>query len=86
VLADDEATDDAPGIDPSKPAAAQSATATAAVAAAEGRVSETAQSEAAQTATWANGPKWAIWAAIVLLIAIFSRAKLRSNGAGQSAR
>jgi hypothetical protein len=87
VLADDEATDDAPGIDPSKhasgidpwkQAAAQSATAPAAVAAAEDRLSKTAQ-----TATWA---KWAIWAAIVLLIAIFSRAKLRSNGAGQSAR
>ena len=81
VLADDEATDDAPGIDPGKQAAAQSATAPAAVAAAEDRVAPSATS-----AAWSKWSKWAIWAAIVLLIALFSRAKLRSNGAGQSAR
>lgn len=81
VLADDEATDDAPGIDPSKHASAQSATGPAAVAAAEDRVAPSGTS-----AAWSKGAKWAIWAAIVLLIALFSRAKLRSNGAGQSAR
>jgi len=90
VLADDEATDDAPGIDPSKhasgidpgkQAAAQSATAPAA---AEDRVAPSATSAA--WSKWSKWSKWAIWAAIVLLIALFSRAKLRSNGAGQSAR
>jgi hypothetical protein len=66
VLADEEATDDTPGIDPSRPAAA------------------------AKPAT-AGSPrssvvKWGIWAAVVLIIGLVSRAALRSGGAGPSVR
>ena len=70
VLADEEATDDAPGIDPSKP----------------GRPA--ASPAAATPATPATPPrwKWALWAALVLLIAIFARSGLRSGGAGPSVR
>ena len=68
VLADDEATDNAPGIDPSKPEAASHTPSTPSPAAAHPP---------------ANGNskivKWAIWAAIVLLIALFSRSRLRGK-------
>jgi hypothetical protein len=70
VLADEEATDDAPGIDPSKPTP-QSPAATA-------PPSGTTRSSTA----W----KWALWAVVVLLIAIFSRAKLRAGGTSPSVR
>ena len=68
VLADDEATDNAPGIDPSKPETASHTPSTPSPAAAHPP---------------ANGiskiVKWAIWAVIVLLIALFSRSKLRGK-------
>ena len=71
VLADEEATDDTPGIDPSRPASA-SARSPAATAAADGSRSRTM--------------KWAVWAAIVLLIGLVSRATLRAGGSGSTAR
>ena len=68
VLADEEATDDAPGIDPSKPEAAS-------------RTPSSPSPAAARPP--ANGGskivKWAIWAAIVLIIALFSRSRLRAG-------
>jgi hypothetical protein len=70
VLADEEATDDAPGIDPSRP----SSPAVAPAAAGPGT--------GATTPLW----KWALWAALVLVIAIFARTGLRSGGAGPSIR
>jgi hypothetical protein len=66
VLADEEATDETPGIDPSRPAAATKP------APAEPR--------------GASGVRWAIWAAIVLAIGLFSRAALRAGGTGPSGR
>jgi len=75
VLADEEATDDAPGIDPSRPEAASRMPSPPSPAAAGSE---------------ANGQskivKWVIWAAVVLLIAIFSRSRLRATGAGPSVR
>ena len=73
VLADEEATDDAPGIDPSMPGtAARVPNAPVAAGPATG----------AKTPLW----KWALWAALVLVIAIFARTGLRSGGAGPSVR
>ena len=72
VLADEEATDDAPGIDPSRPEAAGSPRSPAAAP--------------QPVQGLAKGVKWAIWAAIVLLVALFSRARLRAGGAGSSVR
>ena len=69
VLADEEATDDAPGIDPSRPTTARPAAASPAPAAHSSTV-----------------VKWAIWAVIVLLIALFSRSRLRAGAAGPSVR
>jgi len=75
VLADEEATDDAPGIDPSRSEAASRTPSPPSPAAA---------------GLEAKGPskivKWVIWAAVVLLIAIFSRSRLRAAGAGPSVR
>jgi len=67
VLADEEATDNAPGIDPSKPEAASHTPST--------------PSPAAHPPANGNSKivKWAIWAAIVLLIALFSRSRLRGK-------
>ena len=70
VLADEDATDDAPGIDPSKP----SPPAVAPVA--------DSPATAARPPLW----KWALWAALVLVIAIVARTGLRSVGAGSSIR
>ena len=73
VLADEEATDDAPGIDPSMPGtAARVPNAPVAASPATG----------VKTPLW----KWALWAALVLVIAIFARTGLRSGGAGPSVR
>ena len=73
VLADEEATDDAPGIDPSMPGtAARAPNAPVAAGPATG----------VKTPLW----KWALWAALVLLIAIFARTGLRSGGTGPSVR
>jgi hypothetical protein len=73
VLADEEATDDAPGIDPSMPgAAARVPNAPVAVGPATN----------VKTPLW----KWALWAGLVLVIAIFARTGLRSGGAGPSVR
>jgi len=73
VLADEEATDDAPGIDPAMPGtAARVPNAPVAAGPATG----------AKTPLW----KWALWAALVLVIAIFARTGLRSGGAGPSVR
>ena len=72
VLADEEATDEAPGIDPSRP--------------------QTAVPTAAPTTALppdnglARSVKWAIWAAIVLVIAVFARSRLRAGGTGPSVR
>lgn len=66
VLADEEATDDAPGIDPSRPAPAARPTTPKPEASAPGG---------------APLFKWAIWAGLVLAIAAFARAKLRPVGA-----
>ncbi|MFM8803314.1 MAG: hypothetical protein ACKOK8_05315, partial [Planctomycetia bacterium] len=74
VLADEEATDDTPGRDPASVEPARPA----AGAAATGGPTPAA-----------GGSKllrWAIWGAIVLAIAIFSRAKLRAGGSGPAAR
>ena len=72
VLADEEATDDAPGIDPSRPQAS----------------GPTVSGDTARQS--ANGSskslKWALWAAIVLVIALFSRSRLRAGGAGPVVR
>jgi hypothetical protein len=74
VLADDEATDDKPGVDPSAPAATKPSAkpVTAPAAAASPRPS--------------NGWKWAVWAVIVTLVAVVSRARLRSGGHGPASR
>jgi hypothetical protein len=73
VLADEEATDDAPGIDPSMPGTA--ARVPNAPVAAE-------PATAVKTPLW----KWSLWAALVLVIAIFARTGLRSGRAGPSVR
>lgn len=73
VLADEEATDDAPGIDPSMPGTAARVP-NAPVAA--------GPATSVKTPLW----KWALWAALVLVIAIFARTGLRSGGAGPSVR
>ena len=73
VLADEEATDDAPGIDPSMPGTAARVP-NAPVAA--------GPATAVKTPLW----KWSLWAALVLVIAIFARTGLRSGGAGPSVR
>jgi hypothetical protein len=71
VLADEEATDDAPGIDPSSTQAANRTSSTASTpSSAAARPPENGGSKIV---------KWAIWAAIVLLIAIFSRSRLRGK-------
>jgi hypothetical protein len=70
VLADEEATDDAPGIDPSRPAP-------------PARPSDQKAPRAAPGG--ASLLKWAIWAGLVLAIALFARAKLRPIG-GAAAR
>ena len=75
VLADEEATDDAPGIDPSRPEAASRTPSPPSPAA--------AGPEAKGKSKIVN---WVIWAAVVLLIAIFSRSRLRAAGAGPSVR
>jgi len=71
VLADEEATDDAPGIDPSRPAPAARPSAPEPEAAAPGG---------------APLLKWALWAGLVLAIAAFARAKLRPVGAKAAGR
>jgi hypothetical protein len=73
VLADEEATDDAPGIDPSMPGTAARVP-NAPVAA--------GPATNVKTPLW----KWALWAALVLVIAIFARTGLRSGGTGPSVR
>ena len=67
VLADEEATDDAPGIDPSKPGAAPRGSDAPVTA---------SPSAGAKTPLW----KWALWAAVVSVIAIVARTGLRSRG------
>jgi hypothetical protein len=74
VLADEEATDDTPGRDPAHVEPARPA----AGAAATGGPTPAA-----------GGSKmlrWAIWGVIVLVVAIFSRARLRAGGSGPVAR
>jgi hypothetical protein len=68
VLADEEATDDAPGIDPSRIEAAS-------------RRSSTPSPPAARPSADGGSTivKWAVWAAVVLLIAVFSRSRLRGK-------
>ncbi len=73
VLADEEATDDAPGIDPSMPGTAARVPNAPAAA---------GPATVVKTPLW----KWALWAALVLVIAIFARTGLRSGGAGPSVR
>jgi len=73
VLADEEATDDAPGIDPSMPGTA--ARVPNAPVAAD-------PATAVKTPLW----KWSLWAAVVLVIAIFARTGLRSGRTGPSVR
>jgi hypothetical protein len=73
VLADEEATDDAPGIDPSRPASVA------------GR-SSPLQPPPVAGSGGASLLKWAIWAGIVLAIAAFARAKLRPVGATTARR
>jgi len=70
VLADEEATDDAPGIDPTRTEAASRIPATPSPAAAR---------PPANGGSSSTIVKWAIWAAVVLLIAVFSRSKLRGK-------
>jgi hypothetical protein len=78
VLADEEATDDAPGTDPSRPEAASRTP------------SPPSPPSPAAAGPEAKGKSkivtWVIWAAVVLLIAIFSRSRLRAAGAGPSVR
>ncbi|MFM8705982.1 MAG: hypothetical protein ACKOHG_19430 [Planctomycetia bacterium] len=74
VLADEEATDDTPGRDP---ASAEPARPAAGAAATGGPTPAAGGSKLL---------RWAIWGAIVLAIAIFSRAKLRAGGSGPAAR
>jgi len=76
VLADEEATDEAPGIDPTKPLVSQPVPAAPPKPAATGAKPQT------QPSLW----KWVLWGIVVLLIAIFSRAKLRAGGTGSSVR
>ena len=68
VLADEEATDDAPGIDPSSIEAVS-------------RKSSTPSPPAARPSADGGSTivKWAVWAAVVLLIAVFSRSRLRGK-------
>ena len=68
VLADEEATDETPGVDPSRPATPVTA------------------KPAAGGPSRPSGLKWAIWAAVVLIIGLVSRAALRSGGSGPSVR
>ena len=68
VLADEEATDETPGVDPSRPA------------------TPVAAKPAAGGPSRPSGLKWAIWAAVVLIIGLVSRAALRSGGSGPSVR
>jgi hypothetical protein len=68
VLADEEATDESPGIDPSRPVAPASTP------------------PAAGGSARPSGLKWAIWAAVVLIIGLVSRAAMRSGNAGTSVR
>ena len=72
VLADEEATDDAPGIDPSK-----QQTASTSVPPAAARPPANGGSAIA---------KWLLGAAVLLLIAVFSWSRLRAAGAGPSDR
>jgi hypothetical protein len=72
VLGDEDATDDAPGVDPSRPTPAA-------------RASSTQKPQAAAPGG-ASLLKWAIWAGLVLAIAAFARAKLRPVGATAARR
>ena len=72
VLADEEATDNAPGIDPSKQQAASPTLPPAAA-----RPPANGGSDVA---------KWLLGAAVLLLIAVFSWSRLRASGSGPSDR
>jgi hypothetical protein len=72
VLADEEATDNAPGIDPSKQQAASPTLPPAAARSPANGVSDSA--------------KWLLGAAVLLLIAFVSWSRLRAAGSGPSDR
>lgn len=72
VLADEEATDDAPGIDPSQHGQAGGTTRSAAAA--------SPAADSLGKGIFSTRLKWAIWAGIVLLIALISRSRLRAGG------
>ena len=76
TLADEEATDEAPGIDPTKPVVSQPGPAAAPKPAATAAKAQT------QPSLW----KWVLGGVVALLIAIFLRAKLRAGGTGSSVR
>jgi hypothetical protein len=72
VLADEEATDNAPGIDPSKQPAASPTLPPAAARSPSNGVSDSA--------------KWLLGAAVLLLIAVVAWSRLRAAGSGPSDR
>jgi len=72
VLADEEATDDAPGIDPTRPVASRPQSGPAPAAAA-----------APEDATWSRW-KWLVGAGILFLIAVVARSRLWTGGTGPS--
>jgi len=76
TLADEEATDEAPGIDPTKPVVSQPAPAVAPKPAATAAKAQT------QPSLW----KWVLGGGVALLIAIFLRATLRASGTSSSVR
>jgi hypothetical protein len=78
VLADEEATDEAPGIDPTKPSA--SPPAVPATAAPMPPLADAATPR--QISVW----QWIFWGIIAILVAVIVRARLRTDGAGPSVR
>jgi hypothetical protein len=65
VLADEDATDDTPGVDPSQPLPPPG--------------TPIALPGAGPASDRSRAVKWAVWAGVVLLVALFARAKLRGG-------